>query len=365
MHIDIQLKSPEERREKPRDESQLGFGRIYSDHMFIMRWTEKEGWHNARICPMEDLHLSAASLVLHYAQAAFEGLKAYYTSSGGVNLFRPQENMKRLNRSASRVTLPQVDEAFLLQAIEQLLTVDKDWIPRSEGASLYIRPTLIAVEPYIGLKSTSEALLFVITSPVGAYYPEGFNPLRIIVNKCYSRACRGGLGEVKAAANYASGLLAEKEAQASGYTQVLWLDAHEKRWVEEVGSMNIFFKLNRKVVTPALNGTILPGITRDSVLKLLKSWNIDCEERPVAIKEVLEAQHAGTLEEVFGSGTAAVISPVGTLHYQNKDYLISEGKSGSLATRLFEELTYIQYGRKSDSFGWVHAVAASNQESAA
>ncbi len=348
MSIEYRLLPLKERRPKPSDENKLGFSLYYGDHMFTMPWTRKEGWGEACICGMEDFHISPAAFVLHYAQSVFEGLKAYRTHGGGVNLFRPRENMKRLNRSARRLTLPEVDEAFLLKGIEKLLEIDQEWILSATGTSLYIRPTLVAAEPFLGLRPTNEVRLFVITSPVGSFYQTGFKPVSIMVNEKYSRASRGGLGDVKASANYSAAMLAEEEAHNSGHAQVLWLDSQEKRWVEEVGSMNIFFKIRGTVITPALGGTILPGITRDSILQLLKSWDIPHEERPIALQEVLTAQQAGTLEEVFGSGTVAVISSVKNLNYQAKDYPIAEAKDGSIAARLLKELTDIQYGRTPD-----------------
>ena len=290
MDFRIETASPEERRPKPADESSLGFGKIYSDHMFTMRWTSGGGWERAdgqrRSATWT---LSPASLVLHYGQTIFEGLKAYRNRKGTVNLFRAADNAARFNRSAARLDLPEVDPAVFTGAIEALLELDHEWIPRSHGTSLYVRPTLVATEPYIGLKSTHEALFFIITGPVGAYYPEGFNPVKITVSDQYSRAGPGGLGSAKTAANYAASLKAEKEALARGFTQVLWLDAAERRFIEEVGSMNILFKIGGTVVTPPVGETILAGITKDSVLKLLGQWGVPVEERPLTIEEVLDA----------------------------------------------------------------------------
>ena len=351
-----------ERRPKPEDESNLGFGRIYSDHMFTMKWTQEMGWSAPTVGKFEPLALSPAALVLHYGQTIFEGLKAYPNQDGTINLFRAEDNCSRFNRSAARLDLPLIDERVMMEAIEALLELDHEWMPRSHGTSLYIRPTMIATEPYIGLKSASEVLFFIITGPVGAYYPEGFNPVKIIVSEEYSRAGPGGLGSVKTAANYAASLLAEKEAIKAGYTQVLWLDAAERKFIEEVGAMNILFKINGKVMSPPPGGTILDGITRDSVLKLLRSWDVPVEEYRLTISEVIEAQANGTLEEVFGAGTAAVISPVGHLSYQGKTYEIAGGQIGPLSLKLFDELMGIQYGTRPDPFNWVREVAPADMK---
>ena len=357
MDFRIEPAPPEQRRPKPADEGSLGFGRIYSDHMFTMRWTSDGGWGEPRVGPFSDLAMSPASLVLHYGQTIFEGLKAYRNRRGTVNLFRAADNAARFNSSAARLDLPEVDPAVFVGAIEALLELDHEWIPRTHGTSLYVRPAMIATEPYIGLKSTHEALFFIITGPVGAYYPEGFNPVKITVCEKYSRAGPRGLGAAKTAANYAASLKAEKEAIARGFTQVLWLDAAEHRYVEEVGSMNILFKIGGTVVTPPPGDTILAGITKDSVLKLLERWDVPVEERRLTIDEVLGAQADGTLEEVFGAGTAAVISPVGALEYRGQTHHIANGGTGPLSERLFDELIGIQYGAKPDPFGWIREVA--------
>ena len=364
MDFRIEPAPPEQRRPKPADESSLGFGRIYSDHMFTMRWTSEGGWSDPVVKPFADLAMSPAALVLHYGQTIFEGLKAYRNRKGTVNLFRAADNAARFNRSAVRLDLPEVDPGVFAGAIEALLELDHDWIPRSHGTSLYVRPTMIATEPYIGLKSTHEALFFIITGPVGAYYPEGFNPVKITVSDHYSRAGPGGLGAAKTAANYAASLKAEKEALGRGFTQVLWLDAAERRRIEEVGSMNILFKIAGTVVTPPVGDTILAGITKDSVLKLLGHWGIPAEERSITIDEVLAAHEDESLEEVFGAGTAAVISPVGSLEYRGRIHHVANGGTGPLAERLFEELMGIQYGTRPDPFGWIHEVAPSGMSAA-
>jgi branched-chain amino acid aminotransferase len=324
--------------------------------MFTMQWTPRTGWTDATVARYAPLSMQPASLVFHYGQTIFEGLKAYRNQHGSFHLFRAGENLKRFNRSAARLDLPQIDPGVFIQAIETLLELDHEWVPHTHGTSLYIRPTMIATEPYIGLKSASEVLMFIITGPVGAYYPEGFNPVRITVCEKYSRAGPGGLGSAKTAANYAASLLAEKEAVKAGYTQVLWLDAAERRYVEEVGSMNILFKIGGKVVSPPPGDTILAGITRDSALRLLRSWGVPVEEYRISIDEVIAAHGNGTLEEVFGAGTAAVISPVGHLEYKGQVYEVAGGQTGAMAQRLFDELIGIQYGLRPDPFRWIHEV---------
>ena len=356
MEFKINPVPPGERRSKPGDETELGFGRTYSDHMFTMKWTADGGWSDATVGRYGALALEPSALVLHYGQTIFEGLKAYRNPHGSINLFRPHANAARFNRSAARLDLPQLDEQVFIQGIEALLELDHEWIPRSRGTSLYIRPTMIATEPYIGLKSASQVLFFIITGPVGAYYPEGFNPIRITVCEKYSRAGPGGLGSAKTAANYAASLVAEKEAIKAGYTQVLWLDAASRKYVEEVGSMNILFKIAGKVITPPAGETILAGITKDSALQLLKSWNVPVEEYRITIDELLAAHADGTLEEAFGAGTAAVISPVGQLEYKGATYEVADGQTGPLARKVFEALVGIQYGEQPDPFGWIHEV---------
>jgi len=356
MKIEIHPVSPGERREKPADESKLGFGKIYSDHMFLMTWRQGQGWQDATITKYGAVPLEPASLVLHYGQTIFEGLKIYRTENQTFNLFRPEKNQQRFNISAARLDMPGLEEGIFMEAIARLLELDHEWVPHSQGASLYIRPFMIASEPYIGLKSSAEFIFFIITGPVGAYYPEGFNPVSIQVCEKYSRAGPGGLGAVKTAANYAASLLAEKEAHEAGFTQVLWLDAAEHKYVEEVGAMNILFKIAGTVVTPPLGDTTLAGITRDSVIALLKSWDCPVEERKISIAEVMAAHEKGELDEVFGAGTAAVISPVGLLNYQGTSIQVGNGQTGPLAQRLFNELTAIQYGKQPDPFNWIRQV---------
>jgi len=330
-----------------------------------MQWTPGTGWVDATVEGYHALSLEPSALVLHYGQTIFEGLKAYRNPKGTVNLFRAADNAARFNRSAKRLDLPQVDPDVFVRAIEALIELDHEWVPRARGTSLYVRPTMIATEPYIGLKSASQVLFFIITGPVGAYYPEGFNPVKITVCEGFSRAGPGGLGAAKTGANYAASLLAEKDAINRGFTQVLWLDSAERRYIEEVGSMNILFKIGGKVITPPAGDTILAGITKDSVLQLLRQWQVPVEEHRLTIDDVLEAHRKGTLEEVFGAGTAAVISPVGQLEYKGSSYDIGDGSTGPIARRLFDELMSIQYGTRPDPFGWVREIRPAREMASA
>jgi len=338
------------------DDSKLGFGEIFTDHMFNMDYNLEQGWYNARIEPYAPIVMDPATMVLHYAQAIFEGLKAYRTSSGKIQLFRPDRNMARFNRSASFVCIPEIDEAFVLYAIKKLISVDKEWIPRTPETSLYIRPTIIATDHYLGVRPSNTYRLFIILSPVGAYYPEGFNPVSIWVTDKHVRAVRGGLGEAKTPANYAASLYGAEVAKEAGYTQVLWLDAIEHRNIEEVGTMNIMFVINGELITPPLGGSILPGITRDSVLTLAKHWNIPVAERPITIDELIGAHKDGSLQEIFGSGTAAVISPVSHLAWHDDVLTVRDGRVGPMAKRFYDAITDIQYGRAEDPFGWIEPV---------
>lgn len=356
MEITIHAVAPELRKARPADAG-LVFGKIFTDHMFLMDYRAPEGWSNGRIVPYGPLPLDPAAMVLHYGQGIFEGLKAYRGADGRIRLFRPLENMKRFNRSAQRMCMPEMDVYFHLQAIETLVRLDADWVPRSKGASLYIRPTMIASEPHLGVRPATEYLHYVITGPVGAYYPEGFNPVKIYVTDEYVRAVRGGVGEAKTMANYAASLRAQEVAKNKGFTQVLWLDAVERRYVEEVGTMNIFFLIKDELVTPPLSGSILPGVTRDSVIHLAKHWGLAVHERLIPIDEVLDAIATGAMKEIFGTGTAAVISPVGHVCYKDKTYRVGNGNVGQWSQRFYDEITGIQYGEKEDPFGWVHHVA--------
>jgi len=353
MDITVNQTKEPQRRTKPTDETQLGFGDIVTDHMFKMDWTVANGWHNARIEPYGPIAIDPAAMVLHYGQEVFEGLKAYRGVDGGIYLFRPEENLKRLNRSAKRLVMPEVDMDFGMRAMKELILLDRDWIPRSEGTSLYIRPTMIATEPHLGVRPANAYLFYIIIGPVGAYYKEGLNPVKIYVEDRFVRAAVGGTGEAKTSANYAASLLAAEEAKKKGFTQVLWLDAAQRKYVEEVGTMNMFFLIGDELITAPLNGSILPGVTRDSVMRIVKDWGIRMTERSLAIDEVIAAARNNTLKEAFGTGTAAVISPVGQITYKGEDFIVAGGKMGDLSRKLYDEIVAIQYGRKADPYGWV------------
>ncbi|MBW1896434.1 MAG: branched-chain amino acid aminotransferase [Deltaproteobacteria bacterium] len=338
------------------DESKLGFGEIFTDHMFNMDYDPEQGWHNPRIEPYSPIVMDPATMVLHYGQAIFEGLKAYRTGSGKIQLFRPHQNMKRLNQSAELLCIPEIDEIFAFDALKKLIAVDKAWVPGAPETSLYIRPTIVAMDPYLGVRPSYTYRFFIILSPVGAYYPEGFNPVKIWVTDQFVRAVRGGLGEAKTPANYAASLLGAEMAKKAGYTQVLWLDAVEQRNIDEVGTMNIFFVINGELVTPPLGGSILPGITRDSVIALARNWNISVSERNITIDELIAMDKDDSLQEIFGSGTAAVISPVSHLAWKDEVLAVGEGGVGPVAQKLYDTITDIQYGRAEDPFGWIVTV---------
>jgi len=356
MKIQITKAGPDRLRPKPAGDKALGFGKIFSDHMFLMDYSEGTGWKNARIVPFGPLELPPTAVVFHYAQEIFEGLKAYYAKDGGICLFRPERNAERMNRSASRLCMPPVPVENQIEAIETLVRLDREWIPRVNGASMYIRPAMIATESALGVHPSTEYLYFIVTGPVGAYYAKGFEPVSILVEENYIRATRGGLGEAKTGANYAASILAAKEAKAKGFDQVLWLDAERRRFVEEVGTMNIFFVFGGELVTPPLSGSILPGVTRDSAIELAREWKIPVMERPVEIDEVIRRAEDGSLTEAFGSGTAAVISPVGAFSYRGREARVGDGRVGKLSLRFYEGITGIQYGVAEDRHHWVHRV---------
>lgn len=338
------------------DETNLGFGKIFTDHMFNMDYNPEKGWHNPRIEPYGPIQMDPSTMSLHYGQSIFEGLKAFRTDSGKIQLFRPKDNFKRFNRSARALCIPEVDETFALEALKQLLVIEKDWIPKTPGTSLYIRPTIIAMDPFVGLRASHTYRFFIILSPVGAYYAEGFNPVKIWVTNKHVRAVRGGIGEAKTAGNYAASLYASEMAHKEGYTQVLWLDGVELKYIEEVGSMNIFFVIDDELITPALTGSILSGITRDSVIALAKYWKMKVSERRISINELLEAHKIRKLREVFGSGTAAVISPVGIMKYRDEVLTIGDGSAGPISMKFFKAITDIQYGRSEDPMNWIEPV---------
>ena len=356
MEVKFSARSAEQLKIPPASMSGVIFGTVFSDHMFCMEWEEGKGWHNAEIKPYGPLMLEPSSMVLHYAQMSFEGLKAYQTDSGEHVLFRPRENFKRMNRTSLRMCLPELDVEEVLTTLKKLLRLDSGWVPYEAGTSLYIRPTILATEEAIGLKVSSKYLFFIILSPVGPYYPQGFNPVKIMVSEKYVRAVPGGVGYAKTGGNYAASILAEKEAKELGYTQVLWLDGVERRYIEEVGSMNIFFLINEEIVTPQLTGSILPGITRMSVLELGKHWGLKVSERRVSIDEILKGLKDGSVTEIFGSGTAAVISPVGVLSYKGEECQVGNRETGPITSRFYEQLTGIQYGKVADPFDWVESI---------
>lgn len=348
------LPLPEEKKKtKYSDEAQLGFGKIFTDRMFIAEWKIGQGWIDARIQPYAPFSLDPACLVLHYAQEIFEGLKAYRWEDGSIALFRPEMNARRFNRSAERMCMPEVPEELFLQGIEQLVRLEADWIPSSAGTSLYIRPTMIAVEPVLGVKPSDHFYFYVILCPVGAYYAGGFNPVKIMVEDRYVRAVPGGTGEAKTGGNYASSLKAGLEAKKKGFDQVLWLDGLERRYIEEVGAMNMFFAYGNVVVTAPLEGSILNGVTRNSVLSLAGDLGFSVEERKVEIDTIMADISSGAITEAFGSGTAAVITPVGALCYKEQQLDIGSGGVGSLTQRLYDNLTGIQTGQLPDRFAWV------------
>ncbi|MBW1734780.1 MAG: branched-chain amino acid aminotransferase [Deltaproteobacteria bacterium] len=356
MEIRVTQVAQDRMKPKPADESQLGFGEILTDHMFKMDWETGKGWINPRVEPYGPIPIDPAAMVLHYGQEVFEGLKAYTSQDGGIYLFRPQENFKRINRSAARLCMPQVDVDLAMAGMKELILLDREWVPKTDGTSLYIRPTMIATEPHLGVRPSNTYLFYIIIGPVGAYYKEGLNPVKIYVEDFYVRAAIGGTGEAKTSGNYAASLLAAEEAKKKGFTQVLWLDAKEKKYVEEVGTMNMFFVIEDEVITAPLNGSILPGVTRDSVIRIVREWGMRLSERSLTIDEVIEAARDGRLREAFGTGTAAVISPVGQITYKDEDYIVGGGRMGELSQKLYDEIVAIQYGHKPDPYGWVERI---------
>jgi len=331
----------------------LGFGQVFTTHMFEMDYNAEKGWHNPVIRPVQKLSMHPATTFIHYGQAIFEGLKAFKNDEGDVVMFRPDEHVARFNRSAKRVCIPEIEEQFLLNALKELIAVEKDWVPSKEGESLYIRPFAYGTDPYLGVKTASEYKLIILLSPVGAYYAEGFKPVKILVQDDYVRAVRKGLGEAKCPANYAASLLGAEVARKKGFSQVLWLDAVELKYIEEVGTMNIFIRFKDEVATPKLTGGILPGITRKSVIRILKDMGENVTERLIPVDEVVSEYGKGNVLEIFGTGTAAVISSVGWLKYKDMDMTFNNGQPGELAVKLFDEITSIQYGRKEDTYNWL------------
>lgn len=351
----ITIEKSSKLKTKP-DPNELGFGKYLSDHMFMMNYTTDKGWFDPRVVPYQPLNLDPAALVLHYNQEVFEGLKAYLLAKGGIGLFRPEKNIERFNQSAERMCMPTVDSEIFMEGLKALILLDKDWIPNLPGTSLYIRPTMIATEAALGVKPSEEYLFYIIIGPVGPYYPEGFDPTKIFVTDKYVRAAEGGAGQAKTSGNYGPTILATQEVVKKGYTQVLWLDAKERKYIEEVGTSNIFFLIDDELVTPPLGGTILGGITRDSVIQLAKQWGYKVTERKITIDEVIDANNNNRLSEAFASGTAAVISPVGEFCYQSVDYTVNNSQTGPLAKKLFDTIMGIQYEQIEDVNNWSYRI---------
>ncbi|HEY3067442.1 MAG TPA: branched-chain amino acid aminotransferase [Methylomirabilota bacterium] len=339
-------------KEKPKD-SELTFGTVFTDHMFVMDFEEEKGWYDPRVEPYGPIPLDPAAAILHYAQGIFDGLKAFRGKDGKVRMFRPQKHVERMNGSARRMCIPLLDPDVAMKSLVTLVGLERDWVPARVGTSLYIRPTIIANEAFLGVRPAKSYIYYVILSPVGAYYPEGMNPVKILVVDRFVRAVEGGIGAAKTGSNYSASLYAAEEAKHEGFTQVLWLDGRERRYIDEVGTMNIMLKIGDEIVTPPLtSGTILPGVTRDSALTLLREWGLSVSERQISIDEVMEAARRGTLKEVWGTGTAAVISPVGELAYKGQRIVVNGGRIGDLTQKLYDTIVAIQYGTVKDTHGW-------------
>ena len=351
--MDIRIEKVSASLAKKKPEGALGFGRHFTDHMLIMEYTRGKGWHDARIVPYGSISLDPSAMVFHYGQEIFEGMKAYHTADGRNLLFRPEENAKRMNNSCVRLCMPEIDVEDWVECIKAAVRADIDWIPTDAGTSLYIRPFMIATDPFLGVRASDHYYFIVIMSPVGNYYASGLNPVRIYIETEYVRAVRGGTGFAKCGGNYAASILSQSNAHEAGYEQVLWLDGVHREYIEEVGTMNVFFKIDGEVITPSLDGSILGGITRMSCIELLKHWGYKVSERKLSLDEVIEAAQNGKLEEAFGSGTAAVISPIGELILDDRHIVINNGEIGPTAQKLYDELTGIQNGRIADPFGWV------------
>lgn len=355
MNIEIAIEKNPQTKQRP-SEDQLGFGRYFTDHMFVIDYSGLLGWHAPRIVPYQNLRLDPGAAVLHYGQAIFEGMKAFRGDDGKIRLFRPEMNFERMQASAERLCMKFVDLGVFMESLLRLVRTEASWVPSKPGTALYLRPTLIGSEPFLGVRPAEGYIYYVIASPVGAYYGENIETVKIWIERTFSRAAPGGIGAAKAAGNYAASLIAATEAKKRGFAQVLWLDSSEKRFVEEVGTMNVFFKIGDEVITPPLNGTILPGVTRDSVIQLMQERGTPVVERPIEIAEVLAAAKSGDLKEVFGTGTAASISPVGAFGDGEQMFTINQGKVGALSAELYQTLNDIQYGRRPDPFGWTMEV---------
>lgn len=352
--LDLRIEPTKTPKEKP--SGNPGFGKVFTDHMFVMDYSPEKGWHDAAIVPYGPLDLTPACMCLHYGQEVFEGMKAYRTKDGVIQLFRPEENFKRMNISNDRLCIPRFDEEFLLYALKKLVELDRDWVPSTEGTSLYIRPFIIGTEDSLGAHTSTHYKFIIIMSPSGAYYETGLAPVKIYVEKKYVRAVTGGMGFAKTGGNYAASLKAQDVAAEEGYSQVLWLDGVERKYVEEVGAMNVFFKIGNEIVTPMLDGSILAGITRKSVIEILKSWGYKVNERLLSIDELVEAYKNGQLIEAWGTGTAAVISPIGELKYGDLVMEINHNEIGELSQKLYDTLTGIQWGKVEDTFHWTEKV---------
>ncbi len=351
--MDIRFIKRDVLKEKPTDESQLGFGKYMTDYMFVMDWHKDQGWHDARIEPNAPIQLDPACVTLHYAQETFEGLKAYRTESGQIQLFRPEMNAKRMINSNARLCMPEFPVEDFVEAVKAIVRCEEEWVPHAKDTSLYIRPFMFATEAYLGVHMASAYKFIIICCPVGAYYPTGLDPVKIMVEDELVRAVKGGTGFTKCGGNYAGSILGQVKAEKEGYTQVLWLDGEERKYVEEVGTMNIMFKIGGEIITAPIEGTVLPGVTRDSMITLLRDWGYTVREERLAVSDLMKAGHDGTLEEVFGTGTAAVISPVGELKYKDDIVTINDNKTGELTQKLYDTLTGIQWGRIEDKYGWI------------
>ncbi|MCR4719190.1 MAG: branched-chain amino acid aminotransferase [Firmicutes bacterium] len=349
--MEIKITKTENPKEKQTEN--LGFGKVFTDHMFVMDYERGKGWSNARIIPFENLNLHPAATVFHYGAEIFEGLKAYRTKDGSVQLFRPIENVRRMNNSAERIGLPQIPEEDMLSAILEFVKVEQDWVPYGEGESLYLRPFMFGNDEHLGVHSINRASFLIIASPSGSYYAEGINPVKIMIEDQDVRAVRGGTGYAKCGGNYAAATRAGEKAEKLGFTQVLWLDGVERKYIEEVGAMNVMMKIDGEIITPMLSGSILPGITRKSIIELLKSKGYKVTERKISIDEIIDALKSGKMEEFWGCGTAAVVSPVGELYYEGETYVINDNKIGETTQMLYNTLTDIQWGRTEDKFGWI------------
>ncbi len=350
--LNIKYELVANRKAKP-DWNNLGFGKYFTDHMFIMDYDSGMGWHDARIVPYQNLSLDPACMVFHYAQEMFEGLKAYRTPDGGIQLFRPDKNIERMNNTNTRLCIPHLEPSDVLDALKALVTTEAEWVPAEEGTSLYIRPFIIATDVQLGVHPSKSYKFMIILSPVGSYYPEGIKPVKIFVEREYVRAVKGGTGFAKVGGNYACSLIGQEKAEEMGYSQVLWLDGIEHKYIDEVGAMNVFFVIGGTVITPALEeGNILPGVTRASCIQLLKSMGYKVEERKLSLTEVIDAYNEGKLNEAFGTGTAAVVSPMGLLDTGDMKMTINNGEIGAVAQKLYDTLTGIQWGRIDDTFGW-------------